>query len=197
MAYCACVARRRTPGRGPVVTPEQFARVESLFEEACAQPDEGRAAWLRDRCADDPEVLRKVERMLVQDAAPTGVFDASSIRTNVHVAAEHWSEQRLREEFDAGGQYRSVVARRGRIRQRLPCRTAQSGPSCGRAQDHQARHGHEADPCQFEAGGRRCDHEPPGIARLLDAGVTLSGRPYFVMGSSRARRSRRTARITA
>lgn len=165
------------------MTPEQFARVESLFEEACAQPDEGRAAWLRDRCADDPEVLRKVERMLVQDAAPTGVFDASSIRTNVHVAAEHWSEQRLREEFDAGGQYRvlSLLGEGGfgsvyRAEQLSPVRRAVALKIIKLGMDTKRIL------ARFEAERQTLaimNH--PGIARLLDAGVTLSGRPYFVM----------------
>src|SRR4029434_8175295 len=55
-------------------------------------------------------------------------------------------------------------------------------PPPGRAQSHQAGHGHKSVIARFEAERQALalmDH--PNIAKVLDAGATEAGRPYFVM----------------
>ena len=57
-----------------------------------------------------------------------------------------------------------------------------SRSAAGRAQGHQAGHGHQQVIARFEAERQALalmDH--PNIARVLDAGTTEAGRPYFVM----------------
>jgi hypothetical protein len=46
------------------VTPEQFARLKIVFQEALDQPSEVRQAWLREECGGDSELLRETESLL-------------------------------------------------------------------------------------------------------------------------------------
>ena len=52
------------------MTPEQFERAESLFDQALELEDGGRLAFLQSACNDDDVVRRKVEGMLAQHATP-------------------------------------------------------------------------------------------------------------------------------
>jgi predicted Ser/Thr protein kinase len=46
------------------VTPEQFARLKIVFQEALDQPTEVRRAWLREECGGDTALLREAESLL-------------------------------------------------------------------------------------------------------------------------------------
>jgi predicted Ser/Thr protein kinase len=46
------------------VTPEQFARLKIVFQEALDQPTEVRRAWLREECGGDSVLLREAESLL-------------------------------------------------------------------------------------------------------------------------------------
>jgi len=46
------------------VTPEQFARLKVVFQEALDQPSEVRRAWLREECGSDSELLSEAESLL-------------------------------------------------------------------------------------------------------------------------------------
>jgi predicted Ser/Thr protein kinase len=46
------------------VTPEQFARLRIVFQEALDQPTEVRRAWLREECGGDTALLREAESLL-------------------------------------------------------------------------------------------------------------------------------------
>jgi serine/threonine protein kinase len=46
------------------VTPEQFARLKIVFQEALDQPGEVRQAWLREECGGDSALLREAESLL-------------------------------------------------------------------------------------------------------------------------------------
>jgi serine/threonine protein kinase len=46
------------------VTPEQFARLKIVFQEALDQPSEVRRAWLREECGGDTVLLREAESLL-------------------------------------------------------------------------------------------------------------------------------------
>jgi len=46
------------------VTPEQFARLKIVFQEALDQPIEVRRAWLREECGGDTALLREAESLL-------------------------------------------------------------------------------------------------------------------------------------
>jgi serine/threonine protein kinase len=46
------------------VTPEQFARLKVVFQEALDQPEEVRKAWLREECGGDEALLREAESLI-------------------------------------------------------------------------------------------------------------------------------------
>ena len=46
------------------MTPEQFARLKIVFQEALDKPHEVRRAWLREECGGDPDLLREAESLL-------------------------------------------------------------------------------------------------------------------------------------
>jgi predicted Ser/Thr protein kinase len=46
------------------VTPQQWDRLKSVFQDALDQPVSARRAWLAERCADDVTVLREAEALL-------------------------------------------------------------------------------------------------------------------------------------
>ena len=46
------------------MTPEQFARLKIVFQEALDQPSEVRRGWLREECGGDSELLREAESLL-------------------------------------------------------------------------------------------------------------------------------------
>ena len=45
------------------MTPEQFARLKIVFQEALDQPEDVRKAWLREECGGDEALLREVESL--------------------------------------------------------------------------------------------------------------------------------------
>lgn len=165
------------------MTPEQFARVESLFEGACAQPPDARGDWLREHCPDDPEVLRKVEGMLTHDAVSMSPIDTPAMGSGFHVGKSDEIEQRVREEFAAAGRYQieSLLGEGGfgsvyraeqiePVRRHVALKVIKLGMDTRRIL------------ARFEAERQtlaRMSH--PGIAKFLDAGITASGRSYFVM----------------
>jgi len=46
------------------VTPEQFARLKIVFQEALEQPSDVRRAWLREECGGDSALLKEAESLL-------------------------------------------------------------------------------------------------------------------------------------
>ena len=46
------------------MTPEQFARLKVVFQEALDQPSEVRRAWLREECGSDSELLSEADSLL-------------------------------------------------------------------------------------------------------------------------------------
>lgn len=164
------------------MTPEQFATVERLFEQACAQPVDQRSAWLRAHC-DDPDVLRKVEGMIAQDAKSLAALESPALGAGFHVGQADRAEERLREEFAAAGRYRivSLLGEGGfgsvyRAEQLEPVRRVVALKVIKLGMDTRRVL------AQFEAERQtlaRMSH--PGIAKFLDAGITESGRSYFVM----------------
>ncbi|MGE0555003.1 MAG: tetratricopeptide repeat protein [Gemmatimonadales bacterium] len=63
---------RSTP---PPLDPARWARCESLFHQAAELPEAERRALLERECGDDPELRSAVERLLAVDAAADAVID--------------------------------------------------------------------------------------------------------------------------
>lgn len=164
------------------MSPEQFARIEALFEEACALPADQRTAFVESRCPDDATVCRKVLRMLARDSQDAA-FDAPALGSGFHVGHVDEIERRLRDEFAASGRYRLIeplgeggfgtVYRAEQlqpVRREVAIKVIKVGMDTRRVM------------ARFEAERQtlaRMSH--PCIARVFDAGATPSGRPYFVM----------------
>jgi tetratricopeptide (TPR) repeat protein len=155
-------------------------RLEQLFQEAADLPPAGRAAFLDERCAGDPELRGRVEGLLqaLDRADSSIVWDRPAIEHEArHFAAgaepgHSLDRYRLLERLGAGGMgvvYKAV-----------------------RTDDVHARfvaikiaHGEAADTALLERlrSERRIlaslDH--PNIARFLDGGASADGLPFLVM----------------
>lgn len=165
------------------MTPEQFRRVESLFERACTLPLAERERWLHQQCSDDLVVLRKVERMLTEDERGGVMLEEPAMGEGFHVLACSLIESRLYEEFEATGRYRihSLLGEGGfgsvyRAEQLHPVQRSVAIKVIKFGMDTRRVL------ARFEMERQtlaRMNH--PGIAKCLYAGTTPSGRPYFVM----------------
>src|SRR5712671_5123366 len=51
------------------MTPERWRRIEDLFPVAVAQPTAARSAFLEQACANDPDLKREIEALIVQESA--------------------------------------------------------------------------------------------------------------------------------
>jgi serine/threonine protein kinase/Flp pilus assembly protein TadD len=165
-----------------MICPERWARIQAVFSGAMDAPDErARQALLDTSCAGDPELRREVEHLLAaSDGAdeylvgiarrarlPFGERPRESSRGGRRIGA-----YRVIHEVGRGGMGAVYLAERadGQFDKRvaikvLPMWLVGDGPRA-----------------RFSAERRilaRLDH--PGIARLLDAGLTEDGVPYFVM----------------
>ena len=58
--------------RDPTSAPQQWQRVEAIFEAALGRPPDERAALLDSRCGDDDALRGEVEELLLADAAAEG-----------------------------------------------------------------------------------------------------------------------------
>jgi serine/threonine-protein kinase len=168
------------------MTPEQWTRVRDVLHQALDRPPDERAAWVEAACADEPTVRAEVTALLDAYEADDPLFEAP-------VAAADWAVDagsasagtspspepgmrvgayRLVEEIGVGGMgvvYRAERAV-GDFEQTVAVKLLQ-----------RRLHAEEAEQ-RFRAERQvlaSLDH--PGIAQLLDGGVTEGGRPYLVM----------------
>ncbi|OZC04221.1 serine/threonine-protein kinase [Rubricoccus marinus] len=161
---------------------ERWTRIQTLFEAALERPADDRTAWLRSVCGDDPDLYREVESLLEGDAHQHTLFggraadllgphdlDAALSPTRAGEIVGPW---RLIERIGSGGMgavYRAERAS-GDYEQTAALKLIKPGMDS------------EAVVARFEAERKilaRLQH--PGIARLLDGGLTADRRPYFAM----------------
>ena len=161
------------------MTPERYQQVSALFDKAVRCEPDRREALLAEACVDDPELRAEVERMLAADA---DALRESFLDVPTDPAAP--SRPITEGPGDRVGPYKILQsAGRGGHGRGFPRRAGRAGPSPRRAQAHQARHGLGAGhrPLRRRAPGTGDLMDHPNIAKVLDAGATESGRPYFVM----------------
>lgn len=165
------------------MTPAQFERIERLFEEAIVLPPEERAAFVRARAGDDPDVLAKLEGMLARDAEQESPLDSPALGASFSVDTPDALEARLLEEFSGAHRFRIIdrigeggfgtvyrAEQREPVRRTLALKVIKLGMDTRRVV------------ARFEAERQTLammDH--PGIAHVYEAGATASGRPYFAM----------------
>ena len=159
---------------------EHARDAEAIFFAALDKTTpQGRVAYVEATCVGDPELLRRVRELLSCHEGSQGPARCASSRARVHRGP-------VRSQRAARHSHRPVQViaadRRGRHGHRLHGRADPARPAQGRPQGHQAGHGHRQVIARFEAERQALammDHV--NIARVLDAGATESGRPYFVM----------------
>jgi serine/threonine-protein kinase len=161
---------------------ERWERIEHLFEAAVELDPAEREAFLDTACGSDAEFRAEVEELLRADASATDYFDAFAedvLGAAMEPALAHHDTlvgaeigpYRIVAPLGRGGMGAVYRAERadGAFEQEVALKVVRRDLSPeGRA--------------RFLAERRilaRLQH--PNVARLLDAGVTADGRPYFVM----------------
>ena len=171
---------------------EPAKAVGAIFDAAIELPPERRAAYVQEACGGDEALRQRVEALLRAHES------AGTFMDNLAVGARTGSAGR-----QAGGTagrpdwalQTAATNRRRRLRRGLYGRAGGTGAPPGGAQGHQAGHGHQEVIARFEAERQALalmDH--PNIAKVLDAGATDTGRPYFVMELVRGRQDHRLLR---
>ncbi len=161
--------------------PETADRIESLFAGAVALPHEERGAYLERECSGDPAVRERVmallrahdcaghviDRPVNGDQGQTAAYAPTSEQPGTIIAGRY----KLLEEIGQGGMGTVWAAEQTTpVRRKVALKLIKAGMD---SRSVLAR---------FEAERQALalmDH--PNIAKVLDGGLTESGRPYFVM----------------
>jgi eukaryotic-like serine/threonine-protein kinase len=157
--------------------PARWQRLKSILADALERTSpEERTTALKQSCADDTALLREAQKLLAQD---TNVFEefaeiaATRLRCDEHDRiGERMGAYAIVEELGRGGMGAVYLAERadGQFEKRVAIKVLKRGTDT----DEVLR--------RFQAERQilaRLDH--PNIARLLDAGTTDDGLPYFIM----------------
>jgi eukaryotic-like serine/threonine-protein kinase len=157
------------------VTNEEQIFAEALTRDSAA----ARASYLDDVCAGNEELRRAVEALLLAHDRPRGVLESPPVGSDVTSEMPSPSERigsnvgpyRLLEQIGGGGMGVVYMAEQTRpVRRKVALKIIKPGMDSGQVI------------ARFEAERQALtmmDH--PNIARVLDAGTTDAGRPYFVM----------------
>src|SRR5262249_27889028 len=153
--------------------------IEEIFFAALAiEGRDARSAFLDQTCG-DPELKRRVERLLARDAQASGFLESPAAPPTVTVESPSLSEgpgtvvgpYKLREQIGEGGMGVVYVAEQAQpVRLKVALKIIKPGMDTKQVI------------ARFEAERQALalmDH--PHIAKVHDAGAADSGRPYFVM----------------
>jgi len=169
------------PGGGPKSEPAP-GREEALFEAALMLPPEHRAAYLDKLCGADEPLRRRLEDLVKAYEGSSGFLEPAppvtgSNRTMIIVSpviekpGDTIGRYKLREKLGEGGCGAVYVAEQTEpVRRRVALKIIKLGMDT------------RSVIARFEAERQALalmDH--PNIAKVLDAGATEAGRPYFVM----------------
>ena len=162
------------------MSPSAWERLQDLFHRASALAPAERAAFLDQECGEDTALRTEVERLL---AAPdTGAPSMSGVvaraarqivgDVDLESAGDEIGPYRIVRHLASGGMGEVYLAQQEHpVRRRVALKTIKRGMDTTEILR------------RFEAERHalaRMNH--PNIARVLDAGRTADGRPYFVMG---------------
>jgi tetratricopeptide (TPR) repeat protein len=165
----------------PTPDAERLRRVNALLEVALALPDDERDSWLRTLPPHQQPLVPLLVAMLARAAVetddflrtPVNSFVAQMAQVDLTVLASggEIGPYRLIRELGAGGMATVWLAERsdGLLRRQVAMKLPHEGWGPGFAQRMAAERDILA------------SLEHPGIARLYDAGVTASGKPWMAM----------------
>ncbi|MGH9723206.1 MAG: serine/threonine protein kinase, partial [Bryobacteraceae bacterium] len=156
-----------------------FERIQTLFEQALAQPPEQRARFLDEACPDDSAIRTQVSEMLANHHDAFSWFDG--LERDLHAAAAQETRSpegvrigpyRLLRQIGRGGMGAVYLAERadGQFEQQVAIKLTRF--------EHESAHTLRRFLAERQILSRL---EHAGIARLFDGGATEQGRPYFVM----------------
>lgn len=155
---------------------DRWQRVQELFHEALERSPDDRAAFLRERCGLDKEMVGEVWSLLQADQAVDATLapalDGLLDELDQSLTGDQLGAYRLLRRIGVGGMGSVFLAERAdqSFERQVAIKVVRRGmDSVGVV----ARFEQER---RILAG---LDH--PNIARLLDSGITSDGRPYFVM----------------
>ena len=160
--------------------PRTFHRVEELFHRAADLPEEERAAFLASECAGAPAILAELEALLEHEGrSASPLLQAAGAPLDLH-ALSHGARLEPGAEI---GPYRTLEAL-GEGGMGEVYRAEQLHPLRRQVALKLIKAGMDTRQVlvRFELERQalaRMDH--PGIARVYDAGVTATGRPFFAM----------------
>ncbi len=157
--------------------PADWRRIETIFEEVSALPEDQRAARLASLCGGDEEMRREVVSLLAAEAGAVGFLETPPTPAAVALpppsaVGRHLGSYRIERKLGEGGMSTVYLAERAdeEFRQQVAIKIFGYGAD---RSDLLERFRAER---QILAS---LDH--PNIARLLDGGTTEDGLPYLVM----------------
>jgi len=152
--------------------------MQEIFLEASALQKQDRTAYLDRTCTDDPEIRAEVEEMLAAESQ-VGTFlenpalspSSKELRAREKPDPKVIGPYRIRKRLGAGGMGVVYLAEQLEpVRRQVALKLIKSGMDT------------EQVVARFEMERQTLAlMEHPGIARVLDAGATDDGRPFFVM----------------
>lgn len=160
------------------INPQSWPRIEALFHEAMEQAAEQRAAWLSAQCGGDLNLQEQVTTLLrsatrANDTLDRGIQVRSRPTDDSPQAlrpGDRIDRYRIVDRIGAGGMGEVYLAERddGQYQQQVALKLLKP-EAAGQIERFEAER-------QFLAG-----LEHPGIARLIDGGLSKDGRPFMVM----------------
>jgi serine/threonine protein kinase/Tfp pilus assembly protein PilF len=165
------------------MTPEQFARVEQLFDAASRLPLDQRDRFVERQARSDPEVLAALRALLAEEGRATAAADALSHK--LAAAADDAARQPVMAEGPGSriGPY-ELLRQLGEGGFGVVFLAQQEQPVARQVALKIIKLGMDTRQvvARFEQERQALalmDH--PNIARVIDAGATATGRPFFVM----------------
>ena len=160
------------------MNPEVWARVEEVLEGALEQPLEARTAYLEAEVGGEPEVRRQVETLLLSEESAVHFIERPIFSLPVRPLESDFEEgsrigaYRVLRPIGQGGMGKVYLAERAdeTFEKKVAIKVLRRGRDSA---EIVRRFRHER---QILA---QLDH--PNIAKLLDGGTTVDGRPYFVL----------------
>ncbi|MGI9088621.1 MAG: serine/threonine-protein kinase [Chthoniobacterales bacterium] len=173
-----------TTSATPRIDPKRWALLKTLVSDALElSSPEAQAAWLEDRCADDLALKKEASTLLAQAGCRRHDLTNSLEECAQQANAIYWQEEPLASgqrigayvvtrELGRGGMGTVYLAARadGQFEKDVAIKVLKRGTDTDEVLLRFAAERHIL---------ARLDH--PNIARLLDAGTTSDGLPYFVM----------------
>ena len=163
------------------LSPERWARIQSLFDGVTALPAAQREAWLSEHCGDDPALRDYVASLVLADPGVDATVEqtiAGAARDvfgepgDNEVAGETIGPYRIERLLGEGGMGMVYLASRAdeQFEQQVAIKLGRHRLIDPQT-EYRLRHERQI----------LADLDHPGIARLFDGGTTNEGVPYIVM----------------